>query len=48
MEKAFVLLLAAVLCLSLTACGGSDSGGGGDFIDSGNRLTNIFLSAIIQ
>ena len=42
MEKAFVLLLAAVLCLSLTACGGSDSGGGGDFIDSGKQADKYF------
>ena len=27
------LLLALVMCLSLTACGGSDSRSGGDFID---------------
>ena len=42
MEKAFVFLLAAVLCLSLTACGGSDSGGGGDFIDSGKQADKYF------
>ena len=41
LKKAFVFLLAAVLCLSLTACGGSDSGGG-DFIDSGKQADKYF------
>ena len=41
-KKYTSLLLALVLCLSLTACGGSDSGGGGDFIDSGKQADKYF------
>ena len=41
-KRLLSLLLAAGLCVSLTACGGSDSGGGGDFIDSGKQADKYF------
>ena len=35
LKKFFVLLMAAVFCLSLTACGGSDDAAGDDWRNSG-------------
>ena len=40
LKKNFALLLAVVLCLSLTACGGSDNTVGDDWRNSGDVVAS--------